>query len=275
MGNVKRMGGFLGRIDFFKSDADYWNGVVILKGLTRGIGLGVILILLSTLLYELHYSIYHEARDIFYWMLMNVAYLPIELLLVTLIIHRWFDEREKKARLEKLNMVIGAFFSEVGTELLAYFSDRDPRLNQIREELIPNGNWTEKEFAKVSARLQKYDYSVQSEAVDLERLREFLIKKRDFLLHLLGNPNMLEHESFTDLFWAVFHLTEELSHRQDMRCLPGSDCQHLSIDIQRAYSLLAYEWLNYMKHLKSNYPHLFSLAMRMNPFDRNASLVIQ
>jgi len=31
------------------------------------------------------------------------------------------------------------------------------------------------------------------------------------LLGLLGNPNLLEHDSFTDLLWAVFHLMEELS----------------------------------------------------------------
>lgn len=245
-----------------------------MKSLARGLFLGISLILLSALLYIIHLIIYHQAREIFYWMLMNIAFLPIEVLIVTLIIHKWFAEQEKRSRLQKLNMVIGAFFSEVGTELLAYFSDRDPRLDQIREELIPKGSWTEKEFAAVSGRLQKYAYIVQTDAIDLERLREFLIKKREFLLHLLGNPNMLEHETFTDLFWAVFHLTEELVHRQDMRCLPGSDCQHLAIDIQRAYSLLAFEWLNYMNHLKGNYPHLFSLAMRMNPFDRNASLII-
>jgi hypothetical protein len=30
-----------------------------------------------------------------------------------------------------------------------------------------------------------------------------------------------------------------------------------------------------MKHLKENYPFLFSLAMRTNPFDQNASSIIQ
>jgi hypothetical protein len=30
-----------------------------------------------------------------------------------------------------------------------------------------------------------------------------------------------------------------------------------------------------MEHLKINYPYLFSLAMRTNPFDRQASPVIK
>jgi hypothetical protein len=34
------------------------------------------------------------------------------------------------------------------------------------------------------------------------------------------------------------------------------------------------EWLTYMQYLKQYYPYLFSLAMRKNPFDRNASVIV-
>jgi hypothetical protein len=37
------------------------------------------------------------------------------------------------------------------------------------------------------------------------------------------------------------------------------------------YELLAAQWLAYMKHLRDNYPYLFSLAIRTNPFDPDAS----
>jgi len=30
-----------------------------------------------------------------------------------------------------------------------------------------------------------------------------------------------------------------------------------------------------MEHLKNNYPYLFSLAMRTNPLDKNASVEVQ
>jgi hypothetical protein len=106
-------------------------------------------------------------------------------------------------------------------------------------------------------------------------MRVFLLEKRDFLLRLLENPNLLEHESFTDLLWAVFHLTEELAHRPKCRELHPRDREHLGKDIQRAYVLLIREWLGYMRHLKNNYPYLFSLAVRVNPFDPNASAEIK
>jgi len=91
----------------------------------------------------------------------------------------------------------------------------------------------------------------------------------------LGNPNLLEHDSFTNLLWAVFHLTEELSLRKSLNGLPETDYQHLSGDMKRAYHLLIVEWLDYMMHLKTNYPYLFSLAVRTNPFDTNASVEVK
>lgn len=35
------------------------------------------------------------------------------------------------------------------------------------------------------------------------------------------------------------------------------------------------EWLEYMRYLKNNYPYLFSLSMRTNPFDRKASPIVR
>lgn len=91
---------------------------------------------------------------------------------------------------------------------------------------------------------------------------------------MLQNPVMFEHESFTELLRAVFHLTEELEYRGDLSELPNSDRAHLSGDVKRVYSLLAREWLTYMEYQKVNYPYLFSLAMRTNPFDKDASVVV-
>jgi len=108
----------------------------------------------------------------------------------------------------------------------------------------------------------------------LKWLRNYLIGKRNFLLHLLNNPNLLEHDSFTNLLGAVFHLAEELAARRQVERLSNTDYQHLSGDIHRVYTLLISEWLDYMHHLKKNYPYLFSLAMRTNPFDPNASIYV-
>ena len=237
--------------------------------------LGIVLVALSAIVYVIHWVIFRDVHHIFIYLIGDIAFVFFEVLLVTLIIHQLLSEREKRAKLEKLNMVIGAFFSEVGIELLTYFSDFDPRLDQIRGELIVTKDWSDREFTHMSRRLKNYEYGVDVAKVNLEDLCTFLVGKRNFLLRLLENPNLLEHESFTELLRAVFHLTEELGNREDIKALPETDYKHLAGDIKRAYVQLVLQWLDYMKHLKDNYPYLFSLAMRTNPFDQEASPIVK
>lgn len=237
--------------------------------------LGSALVAASAVLYVAHYLIFKDARSIFFYFVHDIAFIPVEVLLVTLIIHQLLSHREKRARLEKLNMVIGAFFSVLGTHLLTYVSDFDPRLATVRSELVVRPNWTDREFAALGARLKSYEYSVDIKKIDLERLREMLTSNRDFMVRLLENPTLLEHETFTALLRAVFHVTEELESRPGFDSLPETDYAHLAGDIKRAYGLLVAEWVDYMHHLKANYPYLFSLAMRTNPFDREASPIVR
>ena len=233
------------------------------------------LVIASAVLYIIHYVIFKDAHHIFIYLLGDIAFVPIEVLLVTLIIHKLLGDREKTEKLEKLNMVIGTFYSEMGTTLLAYFSDCDPKLDDIRKDLIVTNNWGKKEFTEVGKRLNNYDYGVDIKMVEMDKLRDFLVGKRDFSLRLLENPVLLEHETFTELLRAAFHLTEELASRDDLKTLPDSDYEHLAGDIKRAYTLLVSDWLEYMRYLKDNYPYLFSLAMRTNPFDRDAGPIVK
>jgi hypothetical protein len=233
--------------------------------------LGLSLVGLSALFYFIHYAIFKDAHHIFIYLIGDIAFVPIEVLLVTLIIHRLLSNREKRAMLKKLNMAIGVFFSEVGTRLLKSIPEFDSEFNEIQKDLTKINDWSDQEFLSFSKTLKQYNYHVISQRGNLEELRGFLIGKRSFLLGLLQNPNLLEHESFTELLWAVFHLTEELSHRKDVKRLPDTDFDHLSIDVERAYRLLVSEWLTYQKHLKKDYPYLFSLAIRTNPFIPNLS----
>ncbi len=236
--------------------------------------LGIILLVLSGVLYAVHFVIFRDSHHIFIYMLGDVAFLPIEVLLVTLIVDRVLSVREKRAMLEKLNMVIGAFFSEVGLKLIYHFSCFDLNTENVKKELRDVSKWGDKDFQEVNKILKKLKYSISCKSGNLMDLKAFLSERREFLLRLLENPNLLEHEEFTGLLWAVFHLTEELEYRKDLESLPGSDYSHIEGDIKRAYVILIAEWLDYMKHLKNSYPYLFSLASRMNPFNEDASPII-
>jgi hypothetical protein len=236
--------------------------------------LALSLLISSALLYLFDYAVFKNPQEILAFMLGEIAFLPLEVLLVTLVIDRLLRYMERRNRLEKLNMVIGAFFVEVGTSLLAYLSDMDPELEGIRSNLQVTSRWSGEEFSRVAGSLGKYSFKVDISRVDLEHLNIILSQERDFFLRLIENPALMEHESFTDLLLAIFHLTEELARRPSLEDLPRSDLAHLKIDIERTYGRLAREWLDYMKSLKTSYPYLFHLAMRTNPFDQTASVVV-
>lgn len=184
-------------------------------------------------------------------------------------------KRERKLRVKKLNMIIGVFFMEVGTNLLKKFSAQDPAIEEIRSALLVSDNWSDSEFSHADGVLKNHIPKLNSRTIDLGELRDFLVRYKGFNLSLLENPQLVEHENFIPLMLEIFHMTEELNLRKRLTDLPSPDYDHLSEDINRIYGFLIVEWLTYMKHLKLNYPPLFSLAMRTNPFDADASPMVE
>ncbi len=236
--------------------------------------LAAIFILLSGFTYLVHYLIFRDVHHIFIYLVGDLAFLPLEVLLVVLIIERILTRREKQAKLQKLNMVVGAFFSEIGNYLLHSLLEHFHNKKQICEHLNITAAWTKKDFQKAANFAYHLPVDVNYSNLDLGQLKEFLSRNREFLLTLLENPTLLEHDRFTDLLWAITHLDEELEARPSLSNLPDKDLDHLAGDIRRMYDHLASEWLDYVEHLKSNYPYLFSLKLRTHPFQEHPSPLI-
>jgi hypothetical protein len=237
--------------------------------------LALAFLVLSAIVYFIHYLVFGDIHHIFIYMVGDLAFLPLEVLLVVLIIERVLARREKQAKLQKLNMVVGAFFTEVGNHLLGsmlpYFGNRA----EIAERMSVNADWNRKDFRRAADYAYHLDIELDTRDVDLPALKKFLSSKRSFILTLLENPNLLEHDRFTDLLWAVTHLDEELEARPSVTGLCDSDSEHIAVDIQRMYDHLASEWLDYVEHLKANYPVLFSLILRTHPFQENPSPIVK
>jgi hypothetical protein len=236
----------------------------------------IVLIGLSAAFYALHYLIFRDLRHIVFYLLSDIAFLFLNVLVVVLLIEGLLEQREKKAILTKMNMVIGTFFSEVGLELLSQFSVFVMNPESLIPAVTIGPQWTHKDFAEASRAAREFDYAVKPDPARLAELRRFLTDKYPFMLRLLENPNLLEHDRFTDLLWAVFHLTEELSYRGDrLGSLPANDYLHLAGDLKRAYSRIVGEWIAYVEHLKGTYPFLYSLAVRINPLSPHPSAIIE
>jgi voltage-gated potassium channel len=180
------------------------------------------------------------------------------------------NRREEALRQQKLNILTGLFFSEMGSELLKRFTALDPEIKTLHKTFNISEKWKHENFDTAYNILKKHSHIIESRRCNLFALREYLENKGNLLLRLIENPVIQEYEHFTDLLRSIFHLRDELLHRKDLAELSNTDRKHLENDIIRVYNLLIFEWLRYIQCMQNNYKYLFSLAVRTNPFDPKA-----
>ena len=197
------------------------------------------------------------------------------LTIITSVTQMLIQSGQNRVRRHRLNMLIGVFYTEIGNRLLRLLTGFDPEIDAIRQEFFVHDKYTEVEFNQLRRRLQHYDFAVATESLDLEALFSLLKERCDLLVRELENPDLIEHEYFTELLWAVVHLRDELLARESLTGLPESDLAHLANDVKRIYRLITLQWINYLQYLKGAYPYLFSLALRTNPFVEKPSAIVE
>jgi hypothetical protein len=246
------------------------RGVLPIKNRQENWILAILLTVSSVGIYLLQVIIFHRPVDTIFYLLQDLAFVPIEVALVTFIIHRFLNVREERKKTKKINVIISSFFTEVGTQLLeemAAFNRNFPDICTIvrANEL--------KKISEIQTRkaVKDFKYDLYADPQKLVRLREVFADKKTFLLSMLENSNLLEHDSFTDMLWAVFHVGDELQTRSDNGRTDFSqqtkaDIDHLSNDLNRAFSAMVVEWINYFRYLHNEYPFLYELAKKKSPF---------
>ena len=204
-----------------------------------------------------------------------LGFLPLNVLLVTLILNSLLSMRAKKEQQEKMKMIVGLFFSEFGSKLLRIFVRCDTASNNLKSVMNVQKSWTRKEYANAREVIENHCSCLQPETDDFEEIRELLRVNHEFLLRLVENPVFLEHGKITELMQALFHLSEELDGRGEFADLPKSDIGHLTGDISRVYCSLCDVWISHMEYLAEHYPYLFSLSLRKSPFAEKEDVIVR
>lgn len=246
-----------------------------MKNLKEQLPFALALITISVLFYLLHFYLFHDPHHLFVFLIEDIAFVFIEVLLVSLILHRVLEAREKQSRMEKMNMVIGVFFNEIGDHLLKQIMMWDKNIQPLKSELCINTQWTNLQFNSARKLIKKHHPDFNKDKITWAPLKSLITGKKEFLIRLLENPNLLEHEAFTEILQSIFHLMQELDARSDFTDLPQSDIKHMTGDIKRVYYNLILQWIDYLEHQKIEYPYLFSLSVRLNPFKENNSPVVK
>lgn len=246
-----------------------------IKNYRSNLSLGLGLTIGSAGLYFIQNLVFKSPRDTFFYLFQDLAFVPLQVIIVTLVLDQFLSAREKRDKLLKLNTVISAFFSELGAEAISYMSVSNVNLSDLKNSLSATSEWNEANFQKASKVVKSFQFQMDCKVTQLDTLREFLHDNKPYILKMFDNPNLLEHDAFTEMLWALLHVSQELECRESLEGLPKTDLAHLSNDVMRAYRLLTIEWVCYMKYLKIDYPYLFSLASRKNPFEGRRSVIIE
>ncbi|MDU4419804.1 MAG: hypothetical protein E7I73_12400, partial [Clostridium perfringens] len=83
--------------------------------------IGIGLIGLSLVLHYVHYLIFQDLHHTLIFLFADIAFIPMEVFFTTLVIDKLLEKREKEHLRDKLSMLIGVFFSELGTDILNTF----------------------------------------------------------------------------------------------------------------------------------------------------------
>ena len=213
-----------------------------------------VLLCFSGLFIALQLILFNKPFETFFWIIQDLIFLPINIIIVTLVIGSIYKTREKNSKLLKLNILINEFYSEAGNSLII-------KLNGLMSNLDDIKNSVNNEKSIV-------DPQVNSEIMieNLTSIYALLEDKKHFVLGMFENGNILEHDIFTNMLLAVHHLLDELRIRPDLLNLEKDDILHIEYDIKRAYIQLVKEFVSYMKHLKIEYPYIHSIVIRKNIF---------
>lgn len=232
--------------------------------------IGVGLISLSALLHYLHYLVFQDLHHTMIYLTADIAFIPLEVFFVTMVLDKILENREKKHLLEKLNMLIGLFYNEIGLDIFDSLVQADKEINSLSENCILTVKSDKAEFKQIEKHIKEHKHRVNIADINLIKLRNDIYEHRELLVNLISNPSLLEHEEFSELLMSVFHLKEELFMKnihEDQSKMKQSDLDHLKVDLERAYKHLSGEWVRYMKHLKEKYPFLYVTAIIKNPYD--------
>lgn len=241
------------------------------------IEIAVALIALSATLYGIRWVLFPSPplhNEMLRYLVDDVAFLFVQVLLTTMLIDRVFQRREREELHSKLNMLVGAFFTQTGTDLLGRLAVADANLPAVRDDLVPTAAWKPEDYRQARAAFEAHETTIDLSSCQLGALKDQLSAQKPYVLSLLSNQALLEHDTFSDLLWAVTHLAEELDARTSLEDLPPADRAHIAGDVKRAYTLLGAHWIEYLSHLQTNYPYLFSLAVRTNPLDDSAQVTV-
>ena len=115
------------------------------KRMSWKVKFSIIMILLIIIIYGSNYLVLGDAEHIISYVWTHLGFIPVDILLVAFLLDEIIERKEKEAMLEKLDMLMSTFFSEVGNDLISQLSAAN-KYKTNTENLKSIKNWEEKDY---------------------------------------------------------------------------------------------------------------------------------
>ena len=163
------------------------------------------LIVLSAAIYLLQVLIFHDERTTAFYLLQDLAFMPVTIAIATLVVGELVDEREKKERLEKTKMLTSSFFTGIGAFLIREIL-RMTDADGFVHEVVKNGAEQSGTVGEIQRQLENEKLNVHIDAAGYTKIQQIIRSNQTNILVIASNPLIIEHECFSEMLWGVFHL---------------------------------------------------------------------
>ena len=121
--------------------------------------IAVTLIVAAIVVYALRWLLFPSEsfhREMLRYLVDDIAFLFIQVLLVSMLLDGLMQRRNRETMLNKLNMIIGAFFTECGTDVLGRIAKLDTDLDEVRGDLLPRMAWKTADYARAKQAFREH-----------------------------------------------------------------------------------------------------------------------
>jgi len=219
----------------------------------------MILIAVSAVIYLLQIAIFHDERTTAFYILQDLAFMPVTIAIATLVVGEIMNEQEKKDRLEKTRMLTSSFFTGMGAYLMhgiLGMTNADAFIHGV----VRSGADLPETEEEIRKKIQEAKLTVHIDAAGYTKARQIITANQTNILVIASNPLIIEHECFTEMLWGVFHLMDEFRLRGSWDDLSKDDIYHFNQDFEEVLRLMLMNWVGNARYLKETYPAFYAAA---------------
>lgn len=226
----------------------------------------LLLLCASALLYAIHYLIFRDLHHLTIFGLHELAFVPLEVILVTLGLDQLVEKTHREEARSKVSIIETLYFNESGGTMLRYLTSFDPDAARLRELLQVTEDWHSSDFRQAIRQLKSYPFLLDLDRIDFFGLHYHLSQRHEYYRSMLENPALTQSEAFTEMIMKIYLLWEELDGRTNLYQLPEKDRNYLAELLHEIYRELTEYWLDNVYNHSIHNRFRLHRAIESNPF---------